>query len=446
MRFLKQMSKDEIDLIKVKVSNSHLDLLYRNLHSKFIPTYNNLLNELGNSYKEELKTFLYNSVSTLKRMDTGMNVSRHNKTYSDFNKNNPKYNPISWRKIKKLFQSLEDLGYIHNYSGFNDRVSGERMSSCVLFTDKFITLFCNEDIQRYGKSTKSTPVVVREEVLVDNDLGEGEVVLVELKYVRGIGEQNTLVTDVNDWLNTHKFKFITYEKPIDLQRIFIERLDKAGRFFFGNLQCISSNKRRLFEIDGESVTELDYVSNHMMIAAELVGKCLPEDFKPYELDVSDLIICEDSGKLRSILKMCCMFLLNSGTPESTFKKFWKSNMKLIDDAIAAGDWSKAESNLFYKVKGLSNTKRIIKRLEEHNNYAKNFFRVKGGSWGYLQFIDSEILLHTMLDMKENDKPFLPYHDSLLCRVKDEEVLRVAMKKSWKKVLGDDINCRIDKKF
>lgn len=437
MIYLKTLSIEKQDDIRILVGNSYLDLHFRKMHKVFNKVMNVLLKEVGIKYREELSALLYNSISALKRMDKGLYLSRNNITYTNFNKNNPEYKPISWRKIKSLLDILENLGYITNYSGYNDKIQGLSMSSCIVFSDKFISMFDHKDIDTFGRVIVHKKAVVREKL--DDDL------VVEIKNVQGIGKKQKEILEIQQWLDTHRFKFVTCEKKVDLQRIFLEDLTKSGRVYFGGLQCIERTRRRLYEINDVKVSEYDFDSNHMFICAELERVILPEDFKPYEIDVSALIQCEDIKKIRTILKFCCMFLLNSGTPEATFKKFWKSHIKLIDEAVKVGDYKSAEKNIFYGVSGLKNTKAVIKRLEEHNSFAKNYFRIKGGCWEYLQNIDSNIMLKIMQKMKDLDSPFLPYHDSIVV-YKDNDIVINLMKESWREVLGSNNNCRVSKKY
>jgi hypothetical protein len=394
------------------------------------------VNDIGFKCDEELSTFLCCSLSAIKKNDIGLYVSRYNATYSNFNKENQNYGKISWYKIKKMFNTLEQSGYIENYIGYNNRTLNEKMSSCVVFTDKYLSLFDSNLLNKHSKSIKHDNAVVRAE-----ENGKK----VDIKNVFGIQKRRDEIKEIEIWLNTNTFKFITITKPIELQRVFIDDLKSAGRIYFGGLQCIEKYKRPLYQINDNKVSEYDFDSNHMFICAELEKVKLPEDFKPYDVDMSDLLKCGNPKQIRSILKMCCMFLLNSGTPEATFKKFWKKNIDIITEAINDGDYKKAESNLFYKVSGLKNTKEIIKRLESHNNYAKNYFRIKGGCWAELQNIDSEILLCVMKRMKSENQPFLPYHDSILV-YKDNDKVMGFMKDAWCEVLGSNHNCRVSKKF
>lgn len=439
MKYLEDLEDDEKDLIRIKVGGSHLNLKCRTFPNSFKPYYNKLLSEVGANFSEELKPFLYCSLNAINKLDLGMYYSRSNTSYTQFNKDNPKFKILSWRKIKGLVDKMVDLGYFESYSGYNNRVLNESMSSCVVFTDNYLKMFEGSLIRDYSfKDHEHSSVVMSEK----DSKGNRDFV----NNVQGIKERREKVDKINKFLGEQTFEFITCEKKVTLQQKFIESLDKGGRFYFGELQCIKSSKRRLYKVNKCSVTERDYVSNHMFIIAEKVGAILPEDFLPYNLYVEDLIQSEDPSRVRKIIKTICMFLLNSGTPEASFKKFWKESLKVITADVEAGNWKRLEGNLFYKVSGLNNTKDLVKRVEQYNIFAKDYFRVAGGTWGELQNIDSLILLECMNSLVDLNIPFLPYHDSVLVRKQDGETLEREMRNAWKKVLGNDKYCKIKKQF
>lgn len=435
MKYLELLEESEKDDIRLKVGSSYLDLRYRKIHKVFKPIHKKLTDELGVKYEEALTVILYNTTSALKRLDRGLYLSRYSGFYVKFNQNYPNYKKITGRTIKDCLDLLEDKGYIENYVGYKlGLADSQRMSSCVVFKDKFIDLFPQQHIELFGKDFSKPCAIVRDSITG-----------LDIEGVKGIKEKCDEVAELESWLNTHRFNFILYDKKIRLQRIFIEELHRSGRIYFGGLQCISSEKRALFKIDDEEVSEYDYVSNHLFMCAELENIVLPDDFDPYMIDVSDIMKYPDDKSIRKILKFCCMFLLNSGTPEATLKKFWKSNIKDIDNAIEKGNYKSAKQNPFYKVSGIKNSKLLIKRLEEHNSYAKDYFRKKGGVWDYLQNLDSEIMMEIMRLMKDIDEPLLPYHDSIVVKGSFSYADEI-MKKAWYNVLGSNNNCRVDRKF
>lgn len=439
MIYLEDLTDDERDKIRIEVGTTYLNIKCRKFSKVLNTYYNKILEEVGDKFEEELKPFMYATFSALNTLDTGFYYSRKNIFYTNFNKENPKFKPISWRKIKDLVIKLEELGYVESYSGYNDRLNNDSMSSCIKFTDKYINLFDKDLLSRFTPSEYESSVVVMTE---KDSRGERQV----KKNIQGISARRKDVDKINTFLAKQQFEFIISEKLVSLQQKFIESLDNSGRFYFGELQCIKSDKRRFYKINKSSVTERDYVSNHMLIVAEITKANLDEDFLPYDLDVSDLIQSEDPTKIRKILKSVCMFLLNSGTPEASFKKLWKESRELIKKSIEKEDWKRVEKNIFYKVSGLENSKELVKRVEQHNIYAKDYFRIKGGSWGELQFLDASILLECMLSLVDKNIPFLPYHDSVLVREQDGEVLVEEMRNAWEKVLGDNKYCKIKREF
>lgn len=442
MKILENLTAEERDHLRLKVGNTYLNLEIRNYHHIFQSQCDILLKLFGKGYNEEIKLFLCCITYSLKRLDLGFYLVRNSKHYLTFNKEHPKQKKISHYKLMKMLDKLEQKGFIENYSGYNNRETGEHMSSCVVFTDKLIDLFPQEHVDKFGSSYVIDHAIVRETVKIEG----GEEIVVELKNVQGIGKHRKEIKEMSDWLNTHSFRFVTYPKKVDLQRIFFERIGWGGRIYFGGLQCLESGKRPLYIIDGKPVIELDYKSNHLLIIAEKKEILLPEDFDPYGVDLSHLIKCDDPKKIRSIIKICCMFLLNSGIPEATFKKFWKKNISIIDKFVKEGDWNSAKANLFYGVTGLSNSKAIIRAIESYNSYAKSHFRIAGGVWDELQYLDSEILLRIMRKMKAIDAPFLPYHDSVVTCFDYEKQLEGFMYDAWAEVLGSNFNCRVAKKF
>lgn len=434
---LRNMSTDEIDLIKAKVGNSKLYLKALTCHPTFHPLIGKLVVELGKKYQMEIQNIVTCYISSLKKGDIGFTYSRDKNTYTNFNKTIVNRKPSSYKRTLEALHLLEDKGYIELYKGFKDITNGTSMGACCVFTDKFINCVDASKVEKFGKVVNDASVEVRDR--------EGN----PIYNLEGYDYMEKKVDGINKWLAKHKFYFGAFPKRVFLQRVYKGDMFTCGRFFFGELQTLRSYKRVGYRIDDEGVTELDYSSQHYAILATLSGYTLPDGFKPYEIDVSDLLKMEGGyceKRVRKILKLACMMIINSGNPTTSLKNVWDENREVITKSLDNQDFKKAQENPFYGVSGKANCSEIIKRLKRHNSYAEEFFKRKGGMYGELQYLDSEILFNILLILRRTDTPCLPYHDSCLVRRSDEEVLRSAMKKAWKKVLGDDRNCRIDKKF
>lgn len=440
MKLLKKLEWEDQDDIRNRVGSGKLYLQARSYSRVFDDVYKHLSYVINNTKcKLELDIIIASAISSLKLNNEGLTYSRTKSTYSDFNKRCPKNRKVSYKRMFSVLDVLESAGYIVNYSGFKDCENNASMPATIIFTSKFKDIFDNEDLDRCGVIIKEQSVVVKNS---DGTLSD--------KGIPNLKNMCSVVDNINDWLMTYDFNFGVLDKKFLIQRVFKFKKGSdvlgAGRFYFGVLQCIMRGKRKFFKINRECVTEKDYSSNHMMLIAEKEGVILPQDFKPYNVDISDLISCDDESKIRPILKFCCMLLLNSGTAKASFTKSWKENIALIDKFITKGDWKSAQENMFYGVSGLRNAKFVVQRVKEHNSYAEKYFGVKHGSWDTLQLWDSNILLNTMLMMKDANKPFIPYHDSLVCRKSDGEYLEYCMRESWKLEMGSNNNCRIDTKF
>ncbi len=436
MQELKSLSQDKRDTIKAQVGGSRLYLKAISSHKVFKGVVNKFILTYGERYRLEIENFIACTISSLKKYDTGFTYSRYSNTYSQFNKtisNRPK---ASYTRTLLLLDLLEKDGYIDLYRGYKDKAADDSMSACCVFTSKLIDQFDESHIIKFGTAIQDSPVEVRD--------CEGNPI--EELCTDKVSKQ---VESLNRWYRKHEFCFGTYPKTIHLQRVYNNDLKTGGRFYFGELQTLKSSKRPSYIINKEKVCELDFCHMHFAILSTYEKYILPDDFKPYQVDISDIISMSEGYskvKERQILKLGCMMLINSGNPVISLKNVWQTNIETITKLLDAGKYKEARENPFYGVTGKDNCNKIISRLIKHNHYAKNYFKRKGGMWGVLQNTDSEIMLTILLTLKRKNIPALPYHDSLVVRESDLETLKQVMKDSWKKVLGNVDNCKIDRKF
>ena len=433
----KEMTTDEIDLLKAKVGGSKLYLKARTPHKCFIPEVKQLLTCVGNKYKQEVNNIISCTITSLKRGDLGFTYSRDKNTYTEFNKTSKFKTPSSYKRTLELIDLLECEGYLISYKGFNDRKGGRSNPASVLFKDKYISMFKQELIEKHAPKLSEDSVIIRDE------LGT------PIHNVQGKGKQQTITDNINDWLWGYDFYFGAYPKKVQLQQVYNGDLDSSGRYYFGGLQTIASFKRMSYRIHKGTVTEQDYVSMHFRIIACLVNTTLSDNFEPYGIDISDLI--EITGgyckkRARSVVKLACLMLVNSGNPTTSLKNAWKDNLESITTHINKEDYKRATANIFYGISGMHNCSQIINRLKEHNSFASGFFKDNKDSWKLLQSLDARIMERVLIRMMDEDKPMLPYHDSALCRKEDKDYLIYCMRESWKDVLNTYDNCLIDEKF
>lgn len=437
MKELKNVPEYEKDIIKAKVGDSRLYLQARKHHSVFNKVSLELTLLFGRKYKQEVSNILTCVVASLKKGDLGFTYTRRKGKYTEFNKNNSKLKPASYKRTLEVLELLETHGYLDNFKGYKDRGLDESMSACVVYTDKLISKFDPLHIRKCAPVIKQDSVVVRD--------AEGN----DMKNVQGIAQEKQRIDRINIWLAKNTFTFGVLDKLVQIQRVFKYDMFTGGRLYFGALQIIKSERRPAILVNTYQCTEQDWSSQHYAILACLAGYKLPEGFKPYEIDVSDLLSFDgeyNQGRCRRILKLACMMIINSGNPTTSLNNVWSESQDMITKHLDNKDFKKAKENPFYGVSGKQHCSEIIKRLKVHNNYAEKFFKRKGGMWGACQSLDSQIMLELLELMMEKDCAMLPYHDSALCAKKDKETLLWCMRGAWFKVLGTYDNCLIDEKF
>lgn len=437
MKELKTLSDQETDLIKAKVGGSSLYLKAITHHEVFNPITEKLKGVVGNKYDLEIRNLVACIVSSIKKLDTGLSYSRDKNIYSGFNKSVKNRKKASYTKLFYVIDKLSQLGYIESYKGYKDVEGGYSMSSCIIYKDKLIELFNLEDVDKYGEAIQDELVVVR-----DSDGNNKSGFQTE--------ELEAQVKGLNEWLGGHSFKFGVFEKKVWLKRVFNEDLNTGGRLFFGFLQTIEATKRPSFLIRNSRVSDLDFSSMHYSLIATLENVNLPENFKPYDIDISDLVTLsgnkDNKSRYRNIVKLACLLLINSGNPSLSLRNAWKQNIKAMDKYKEEGNYGKFESNTFYGASGLDNCNLIIERLVKHNQYAAPYFHKKGGCWGQMQKLESDILMDILLELKTRDLPVLPYHDGLLCESHRSNEVITVMENSWFRVLGNIQNCKIERKY
>jgi len=437
MKYLKEVSQDKRDYIKLCVGSSQTFLGAIKLHKTYNGILRILTKELEGLYDVEIKVLLNAIINAIKDEDQGTYLTRNQKYYSYINKElSLKRNKcISATRMTRLVAELEVLGYLECYIGYKDVSSDKSMSSCILFTSKLLTFFTNINLN-YASRIKQRYVEVRD---VDK---------LPKKGVRGIVGLEKEVEEVDTWIRSHEIRFGLVKKNLRLQQVFAEDLDSSGRLYFGALQTIKSYKRRLIQINGLLCCECDYSSQHLRICATLEGVHLPKDFKPYDVDISDLVTAKDNYEVRArlLIKFAIMMLLNSGNASAALRTSWKNNIIVVSDAIEKGKWAKAKENPFYGLSGIKNIPEIIKRIRKHNSYAEEYFKCKEGAWKLLQNLDGKIMMYILKDLKCKGVCAIPYHDGAIVQSMHKETLIKSMIDAWGEILGDSHNAVVDVKW
>jgi hypothetical protein len=175
--------------------------------------------------------------------------------------------------------------------------------------------------------------------------------------------------------------------------------DRGGRLYArpqGSYQELSKDERLKLTIDGERVVEIDIRCSHLSIVYGLKGISPYQHFRSYGDDgywtLADPYLIGDLP--RAVVKAWVTITLGAGKPPRRWSK--KAIERLTEEQVDL----KA-----YDVKQVG-----AAVLERHPVLAD----LGDISWAKLQFIESQVIVRTMLRLKrEHAIPALPVHDSLI---------------------------------
>jgi len=400
------------------VSNQ-INLIFNgSVHKQFSGIYKDLVDLC--EHEVEVKVLLYHSLLSYKRQTKGFTVCLRVEEFTKI-KQTTKHKVCSYRKFTSVLSTLVSNGYGTLYVG--DRtVDPTSYKSVFVMSDKFINLFSGKNKNFFPTITNSIPYDDLVLVMSEKDKKGNRT---RLQGIRGTRPLKNTAKKINDFLAKFEFRDGNGNRFYpEVYRSFIGGLFNYGRWYF-SVQNMKSSARSGITIDGETVSEWDFSSNHSRICACLCGVVLEDTFKPYNISEKGLVTkVPEDGSERDVYKMGMMCLLNcKGNHSTALKNAWTKDL--------------------HGYEGKENSKYIIRGLKETNH--EYMTEIKKQDAGSLQYIDSCIMEETMLYLVDREIPFLPYHDSILvtssCTVAED-----ALRYAWEKVLGTKNNCVIDKKF
>lgn len=236
-------------------------------------------------------------------------------------------------------------------------------------------------------------------------------------------------------------------------RIFNERQDLSlgGRAYRGEYLALKQRKlkqRDKILIDGIKTVEPDYDALHLYLLYAMIGKQLPlktEGYCPYQLDGFD----------RSVVKLAMLKLVNSTSKAKFIDGINKSGCPEFKAKHAAflqrKEWYPRESlseedkqirqteNGIYKsfISGMPdgiNGAELLAAIEKKHADIKHLF-CSPQIGLKLQRLDSDIIMQAVHVLSLQAIPVLPVHDSIRCRVDDEQAVIGAMKEAYKLKTG-----------
>lgn len=212
---------------------------------------------------------------------------------------------------------------------------------------------------------------------------------------------------INEYL-----KDVTYALKSPVRRIYSHDDPMQGGRLYVRLQGLPDRRARIrinTLLDGKPVAEVDLSANHPRMILALSNKRLPDDF--YD-DVA-----EKTNTTREQVK----FLVT--------RAIGASNRSIaLKPKVDEKDWYKTDFILTHKQR-----KAIEDVIElEQPDLFKNLYT---GMGVYLQGLEGDILLKSMLDLIEQGIPSLPIHDAIYVQLRHKLQAKKALQNAWQEILG-----------
>lgn len=180
------------------------------------------------------------------------------------------------------------------------------------------------------------------------------------------------------------------------------RFDSGGRLFGGFWQTMpKADRQRLLRIDGRKTVELDYDQIAPRILYSMCGHAVPPDCDLYA--VPGLDVNRDTKKT---LVNAMLFA------ESPFKRKPKGTAAAL--------------------KGMTINKVVAVIRDAHAPISEHFFT---GIGHHLQFIESQIMMALLLDLKDKGVVALPIHDAIIVPNDHVSIARDAMLAAFRRQTG-----------
>jgi len=420
---------------------------YHSLSNKAKPLYNHLLEVCGirDNQGEAVKWFVTNLVKVVSNDATAMSIKLKASYWSDNDCG------IGYRKVRKLIDKLEEIGYIHIHLGYVEywKAHGERehRPTVITMTDSLLDRFYAIPHNLYVKKGMAERYVE-----IRNRTDKALLNVRKIRNLKGVTER---MSNYNEALKVADISFM--DKPVatvEYQLKYSDDDEHGGRLYSygGGVQLIKGSLRtKYFKFGGNPVVELDYSAIHPNLCYSYAEQdsiegepCLKaqmgEDFCPYGVENTfvevDQVIIEEIRKddptynpYRSLIKVALLVMINAKSQQQAHYCL----MMMFSEGKDT------------KYKGLSNfkTMKMLRAIVDHNlMIADNFYCDHGMT---LQNIDGEIAMRVIEKMVEKKETVLAYHDSFIVQESAQDALEEAMYKSWEEVVGNTKFCKVEEK-
>lgn len=212
---------------------------------------------------------------------------------------------------------------------------------------------------------------------------------------------------INDYLRD-----VTYALKSPVKRIYSYEDPMQGGRLYVRLQGLPDRRARIrinTLFNGKPVAEVDLSANHPRMLMAIDGKKLPQDFY-------DDIAAKTKTTREQVKFIVTRSIGATGTKIS------------LKPDVDEKDWYKTDFILTYPERDA-----IWDAIESGfpTLYSK-FFK---GNGIYLQGLEGDILMKTMLALIEQDIPSLPIHDAIYVQRRSKAIAKKALEKAWMEVLN-----------
>ena len=455
---LQEMDKSEV--IALNLTNVAPSLFFHESRW-FKPVVDKILELVPDKQRKQphvkaVKWFVTQSAKTIKTGSSGFYISLDHKYYKQ------SILGVGFKPVAELLYNLESLGYVDIYKGYaefsgKDVVNAQQ--SFVHLTEEGRKLWEVVDKRRIPSLHATDVIELKYRVTQELKPTQG---------AKGISELKEKVMDLNKTLLKTKIEYKGKSiAPTEYKRVYTDSLYGHGRFYVsgGGVQLLPAVYRSAYlTFDGEPVVELDFSSLHPNLLYEMVDmtgefhpvegeggvrEILGEDFKPYAADVSEIVKVDWEAveahrkkfnmkgydPLRNLLKRTLLISLNA-IDRIQASAALRSRVRLDKER-------EEEYREFVGVDNSFQSWQVCDAVKEHNFLIEDYFYNDVGF--KLMNKDSNIAARVVDTMLQNDEAVLIYHDSFIVRQSMEQVLLDSMKDAWKKEIGNNKFCKIERK-
>ena len=271
------------------------------------------------------------------------------------------------KQIKKYLDSLQDKGYISEYTVTRSYIQWKPVSVA-------------------GKTEK--------QVILMNDK-DGKRIKLE-NIPEAIKKTEKRIKEINKFNGKHDVSINGKQLETDVAAVYCrDDFGKGGRLYSGKngYQGLKSEQRKKIKIDGKKTVELDYSAYHPHLLYAIKGIQLNND--PYSF-YGD----------RNTAKKALNIAINA-----------KNEKECIYAIMEATNLNQDQ------------TKDLMKKMNQHHAEIQEYFYSDSGV--ILQNIDSQLAIKIVEAMQKKGIPCLPVHDSFICPESEKKTLYFEMNEIFK---------------